>query len=159
MPVQRLHQVDTYLRVEHGRLKLRELRSAADPVTVERAELIAYARPTDEGPRWSTYEVIPIAANAAAGLLRGLLMTHEQLARVDKVRHVAVLGQTRIHLDEVVGLGSFVELETVMSTQSDEDAATEHQQVIATLGLDRFPSIAGSYSDLTLAEGMATRAG
>jgi predicted adenylyl cyclase CyaB len=148
-PVQRLHQVDTYFRVERGRLKVRELRSESDPATVERAELIAYARPSDDaGSRWSSYQVIPVSAHVAADLLSGLLMTHEQMARVEKVRHVALLGQTRIHIDDVADLGAFVELETVISSQSDADATAEHQQVIAALQLDRFPAIAGSYSDL-----------
>lgn len=150
-PIQRLHQVDTYVRVERGRLKLREIRAGSEPASIERAELIAYARPTDAGSRWSSYQVVPIAAHAAPGLLAGLLMTHDQLARIDKVRLLAIVGQTRIHLDTVEGLGTFVELETVISTQDDAEAIDEHRRVIDLLGLDRFPAVAGSYSDLALA--------
>ncbi len=149
-PILRLHQVDTYFRVERGRLKLREIRAEGDPGLTARAELIAYARPTESGSRWSSYQVIPIAGHAAAALLAGLLMTHEQIARVDKVREVAVIGQTRVHLDRVDRLGTFVELETVISTQGDDAAAAEHQCVIELLGLAQYPSVAGSYSDLVL---------
>lgn len=149
-PIQRLHQVDTYVRVERGRLKLREFRAEGDPAKVERAELIAYARPAAGGSRWSTYQVIPIAAHACEDLLDGLLMTHEVHARVDKVRHVALIGQTRVHLDDVAGLGAFVELETVVTAEGDGAAGVEHRQVIAALGLERFPGIAGSYADLVL---------
>ncbi|MDQ3655354.1 MAG: class IV adenylate cyclase [Chloroflexota bacterium] len=150
-PIQRLHQVDTYFTVERGRLKLREIRGERDPSRTERAELIAYARPSDDGSRWSSYQVVPIAAHAAPNLLGGLLMTHDQLARVNKVRHVAVVGHTRVHLDRVDGLGTFVELETVISTQSESEAAEEHRCVIDLLGLAGYPSVAGSYSDLALA--------
>jgi len=149
-PIQRLRQVDTYLRVERGRLKLREIRSD-EPEAIERAELIAYARPSDAGSRWSSYRVVPIAVQAAPGLLAGLLMTHDQLARIDKVRLLAIVGQTRIHLDRVEGLGTFIELETVVTTQRDVEARDEHQQVIDALGLHRYPAVAGSYSDLVLA--------
>ncbi len=149
-PILRLHQVDTYFRVERGRLKVREIRAGHDPGLTERAELIAYARPTDRGSRWSSYQVIPIAGHAAPALLAGLSMTHDQVARVDKVREVAIVGQTRVHLDVVDRLGTFVELETVISTQPEDEAAAEHRRVIDLLGLDRFPSVAGSYSDLVL---------
>lgn len=147
-PIQRLHQVDTYFSAERGRLKLRELRADRDPARIERAELIAYARPSDNGSRWSSYHVAPIAAQAAPSLLGGLLMTHNQIARIDKVRLVTVIGQTRVHLDRVEGLGTFVELETVISTQGDADAIDEHRRVIDALGLAEYPSVPGSYSDL-----------
>ncbi len=149
-PIRRFHQIDTYFRVARGRLKLREFRDDADSAQIERAELIAYARPTDDGSRWSSYQVIPIAAVAASALLAGLLMTHDRLTVVDKVRQVALVGQTRVHLDRVAGLGSFIELETVISTQSDAEAAAKHAAVIVLLGLAAHPSVAGSYSDLAL---------
>lgn len=50
-PIQRLHQVDTYFRVERGRLKLRVCRADPDPAQIEQAELIAHARPSDDGSR------------------------------------------------------------------------------------------------------------
>jgi len=149
-PIQRLHQIDTYFRVERGRLKLREIRGERDSSMTERAELIAYVRPSDGGSRWSSYQVVPITAQVTPNLLAGLLMTHDQHARVDKVRHVAEIGHTRVHLDRVESVGTFVELETVISTQSESEAAEEHQRMIDLLGLARYPSVAGSYSDLAL---------
>jgi adenylate cyclase class IV len=150
-PVELLHQIDTYVDVSVGRLKLREIRATAARDVIIRAELIAYAREDDEGSRWSTYEVVPIAAEHAPAMLRALLLNHRERVRIDKLRHVGLIGQTRVHLDRVEGLGAFAELETVMGAQREDVAADEHQQVIAALGLDRFPSVAGSYSDLALA--------
>lgn len=65
-PIQRLHQIDTYFTVERGRLKLREIRGERNPSTIVRAELIAYARPSDDGSRWSSYQVVQIAARAVS---------------------------------------------------------------------------------------------
>ena len=149
-PLQRLHQVDTYLQVPRGRLKVRELRSGQDPLVTERAEIVAYVRPTEAGSRLSVYQIVPIAGHLAADLLAALLLTHDELARVDKVRDVGIVGQTRVHLDDVAGLGTFVELETVLAAQGREADETEHRQVIDALGLHRFASVAGSYSDLIL---------
>ena len=39
---------------------------------------------------------------------------------VRKTRHLYLVGQTRVHLDEVDGLGQFVELEVVMSEGQPE---------------------------------------
>jgi adenylate cyclase class IV len=150
-PVARLHQVDTYVRVDRGRLKLREFRQPAYPELVDRAELIAYDRATAEGSRWSAYRVVPVSGVVAPDLLAALLLTHDRLATVEKLRQVGLVGQTRVHLDLVTGLGAFVELETVMTTQGEDAAHAEHRQVIGLIGLDRFPVVAGSYSDLVLA--------
>jgi adenylate cyclase class IV len=152
-PLQRLHQVDTYVQVPRGRLKLREIRANDDPARIERAELIAYARPGEASSRWSDYHVVPVAASAAPALRAALELTHEPLATVEKVRLVGIVGHTRVHLDEVSGLRAFIELETVLSGQSDAEAHTEHDQVIGLLGLDRATAIGGSYSDLLIAHG------
>jgi adenylate cyclase class IV len=152
-PMEYLHQIDTYVDVPTGRLKLREIRATETKDVIIRAELIAYARVNEEGSRWSNYEVVPIAAEHAPAMLRALLLNHRELVRIDKLRHVGLIGRTRVHLDRVEGLGAFVELETVMGTQREDVATREHQQVIAALDLDRFPSIAGSYCDLALAAG------
>jgi adenylate cyclase len=73
---------------------------------------------------------------------------------VEKRRRLYLWGNTRIHLDRVAALGPFVELETVVEhfpgTAAERQAAaeSEHRRVIALLGLDQFPAIAGSYGDL-----------
>jgi len=149
-PLQRIHQVDTYVQVPKGRLKLREIRANEDLARIERAELIAYDRPEEATSRWSAYHVVPVAASAAPALRAALEITHEPLATVEKVRQVGIVGHTRVHLDEVSGLGAFIELETVTSGHSDAETQAEHDQVIALLGLDRTTAIPGSYSDLLM---------
>lgn len=116
-----------------------------------RIELIGYQRPSDDGSRWSDYEVVPVAPGQGRHLLGLLSITHRQSVVVRNHRDVALWGNTRVHLDEVAGLGAFVELETVIAGQDDDEALAEHRAVIDGLGLDRFPSEPWSYCDLLAA--------
>jgi homotetrameric cytidine deaminase len=71
------------------------------------------------------------------------------LVVVDKHRHLLLYENVRIHLDEVEGLGAFVELEGV--APADSDLTREHELVSrlrAELGLG--DPVAVSYSDLLL---------
>ena len=72
------------------------------------------------------------------------------LVRVIKSRHVLLYSATRIHLDQVESLGRFVELETVLRGQSEEEAQAEQELVKQALGLNRREPVAFSYSDLLL---------
>jgi predicted adenylyl cyclase CyaB len=145
-PLTRLWQRDTYFATPRGRLKLREIRRADAPAT---AELIGYDRPDDAGARWSTYHRATIAADEVAALTAALATTIGLRIVVEKTRDVAISGRTRIHLDEVAGLGAFVELETVIDEgASDHGAADELAAVATSLGIAALPAIAGSYSDL-----------
>ncbi len=151
---QGMRQVDTYYAVPRGRLKLRQIErlradGAYDPES-RSAELIGYDRPPVHGSRWSAYRVAAIEPEAAGDLHEALGLTHDVLVRVAKRRDVVHVGATRIHLDQVEGLGAFVELETVIGTQEKSNAAREHEAEIELLRLDRFTPIAGSYSDLLL---------
>ena len=131
-----LVQRDTYFRVASGRLKLRE----EEPGD---AHLIAYSRPDDPAVRVSSYRVLP----AADGTLAALSETLGVDVVVEKRRHLLLWETVRIHLDEVTGLGSFVELEAVAEPESDlyrERAQVDH--LIAKLYIGA--PLEGSYSDL-----------
>ena len=67
---------------------------------------------------------------------------------VRKRRELWILDATRIHLDEVEGLGTFVELETVSEGAPGADERHEHDRVWTALGLDARDTVAGSYIDL-----------
>jgi predicted adenylyl cyclase CyaB len=143
---QSLLQRDTYFTVPQGRLKLREIRrDGAD----SSAELIGYSRPDLAGSRWSTYHRAEIAASDVDALREALGTTIGERVVVEKRRDVVLVKQTRIHLDNVNGLGCFIELETVIGEAlSDKQAAIEHDAIIAALGIGDLPPIGGSYSDL-----------
>ncbi len=76
------------------------------------------------------------------------------LVTVSKRRHLLIWEGVRIHLDEVEGLGNFVELEAVAEPGSDLTA--EHEKVErlrAELGVEDANLVATSYSDLLLDTG------
>jgi adenylate cyclase class IV len=140
-------QRDRYFRVPAGRLKLRTI--TYDTGT-SRAELIAYHRPHVHGSRWSDYRIAPVVTEEAEQLAVTLAQVLPPLVDVRKRREIAIAGATRIHLDEVEGLGAFVELETVVTGAPDSAAEREHASMIARLRLAAWPVEAGSYSDLLL---------
>lgn len=149
IPLLTLGQVDTYLAVPSGRLKLRETAPSQEGEST--AELIAYARPNSSGPRWSTYHRVPVTISDAPVLKAALTATIGVLIEVTKTRTVGVWGHTRVHLDDVRRLGAFVELETVVAGLDEVGANEELAEIAALLGLDRRQPIPGSYSDLLLA--------
>lgn len=132
-------QRDTFFAAPHARLKLR----VTDD---ENGELIAYRRDDAPCPRDSEYLVHSTSQPAA---LRAVLAHALGPAGVvEKSRQVYLYRQTRIHLDEVRGLGAFVELETVLAGQTADEARTELDTVASALGLRRDDFVAGAYVDL-----------
>jgi predicted adenylyl cyclase CyaB len=68
---------------------------------------------------------------------------------VEKTRRLFLYDHVRIHLDDVDGLGSFVELEAVLPEGSDVPAGDEVlDRVISALRLGERPSIGGGYLEL-----------
>jgi homotetrameric cytidine deaminase len=137
-----LVQRDTYFGGARGRLKLRE--EAGPPA---RAQLIAYARPDSDEARTSSYRIAEVADPAA--LREALDAALGTRVVVDKRRHLLLWDGVRIHLDDVEGLGAFVELEGVAAP--DSDLRREHELIArlrAELALGE--PVAVSYSDLLL---------
>lgn len=104
-PERILHQEDLFFRVPRGRLKLRVL--APDV-----GELIYYERPDHQGPKQCQYRIY--RTTDPAGLKATLALSLDPIGLVRKRRTLFMSGQTRIHLDEVEGLGDFMELEFVL---------------------------------------------
>jgi homotetrameric cytidine deaminase len=132
-----LEQRDTYFGGARGRLKLRE-QTPGEP------ELIQYRRPDEAGPRTSEFRNVPVAsADALKTALDAALGT---LVVVDKRRRLLLWEGVRIHLDDVDGLGTFVELEA----PEDGDPAARVERLSEALAIADGDLIAGSYSDLLL---------
>lgn len=139
-PPEVLEQEDVFFPAQHGRLKLRRL--AAD-----HGQLISYERPDVSGPKTSTYA---ISHTREPQQLRDVLRAAlGEATIVKKVREVYLVGQTRIHLDVVEGLGAFMELEVVLadeqSAQSGEETALK---LMEQLGIERADLVEGAYADL-----------
>ena len=135
------HQVDTYFVTRSGRLKLRES-------SLSGGELIPYVRPDGEAPKRSDYQVIPVEdPEGLKELLTGLLGVHRVVA---KEREIWLYQNVRIHLDQVEGLGTFIELEAVFEDGADDE--TEQQLKVAflrdTLGIPDEDLVAISYEAL-----------
>ena len=137
-------QDDTFFRVPHGRLKLREFADGS-------AELIHYHRPDSRDAKASDY--VRVAVPDPAALREALARGCGVLGRVRKVRLLLMARgggfNTRIHLDRVEGLGDFVELEVALEgEQSDEEGAAVAGQLMRDLGLAWAPRLTGAYLDL-----------
>jgi adenylate cyclase class IV len=140
-----LRQRDTYFRVQSGKLKLRE------DVDTGAGELIAYERPAGNGVRVSSYERVPVAE---PDRLRAMLAAAlGELAVVEKTRRLFLYEHVRIHLDEVSGLGSFVELEAVQAAALVVAPARDEalERVLTALGLRNAQPLPGDYLELVLA--------
>jgi adenylate cyclase len=143
-------QDDTFFTVPHGRLKLREFADGS-------AELIHYHRPDNAEAKASDYVRVPVPDPAA--LREALARALGVQGRVRKQRRLLMVGATRIHLDQVEGLGAFIELEVMLADgQSDAAGTATAQALMRALGLDAAPRLAGAYIDL-LAVAAAASAG
>ena len=133
-----LEQRDTFFDAPLARLKLRDFGDG-------RGELISYRRPDTPEARASRFFICPADPVALLATLSYALPT---AGVVKKRRHLFLYRHTRIHLDDVEGLGTFVELETVMTGQSDAEGHDELEHVAAALGLKRDEAVPHPYVEL-----------
>ncbi len=138
--VEVLLQVDTFYDVSNGRLKLRVLRP-------DSCELIYYERSDRVGAKESEYAIIRSddpetfeTILAAALPIRGV---------VAKTRSLYLVGRTRIHVDEVEQLGTFMEIEVVLSEgQTAEQGTKIAEELMRKLGVLEDDRVSGAYIDL-----------
>ena len=143
--LQRIHQDDTFFAVPHGRLKLRVFSNGA-------GELIHYHRPDAAGPKLSDYVLVPVADPDS--LREALVRACGLVGRVRKHRILALVGPTRIHLDQVEGLGDFLELEvTLHNGMSEVEGTAIAHDLMARLGVAPSQLLEGAYLDLLRAQG------
>jgi len=139
-PLQIIPQEDTFFNTEKGRLKLRVL----DP---DLGYLIYYERPDQDGPKRSDYHLAK--TNEPENLKTALSLALGIRGVVRKTRYLYMVGQTRIHLDDVDGLGQFMELEVVMqASQSDAEGRAIAEDLMRRLGVREEALIEGAYMDL-----------
>lgn len=139
-PVEVIPQEDTFFNTPQGRLKLRLL-------SADRGQLIYYTRPDQEGPKRSDYHISH--TSDPANLKRVLELAYGIRGVIQKTRYLYLVGQTRVHLDDVEGLGQFMELEVVMREgQSDAEGQAIAEDLMASLGVERSDLLEGAYMDL-----------
>lgn len=133
-------QTDTYFRVPRGRLKLRE-------GNIENA-LIFYRRPRQAAPKRSDVHLHPVADGAS---LKGILTEALGIRGVvRKRREIYRLDNLKFHVDDVEGLGTFVEIEAI-DTDGRLGVDRLHAQCaewMDRLGVRREDLVDRSYADL-----------
>jgi len=139
------HQIDTYFNCTQGRLKLRE-------GNIERA-LIHYLRGDQSGPKRS--DVLLYDAHPSGELKTLLTRALGILTVVDKRRDIHFVGNVKIHIDSVEGLGSFVEIEAIADDEySTEEALREQCEFfMEQLKVEPEHLLERSYSDIRIESG------
>lgn len=133
-------QIDTYFRVPEGRFKLRE-------GAIERA-LIHYHRSDEEGPTPS--DVTRYEPEVPEALKQVLTAALGVWVVVKKRREIYFIDNVKVHLDRVEGLGTFVEIEAIgtSDTADPERLRAQCERYMHRFELSRDALVADSYSDL-----------
>lgn len=136
------HQIDTYLNILNGRLKLRE-------GDIENC-LIHYERSNQEGPKQSNVTLYNAAPDPS--LKEVLVKSLGIKVVVDKKREIYFIENVKFHVDTVDGLGTFIEIEAIdMQGNIGRDKLQKQcQKYLNALGIKDKDLISASYSDLLL---------
>jgi len=123
-PIETTEQIDTFFNCTSGRLKLREAET--------NSALIYYDRKDSQEP---TFSDIAISFIENPDTLKTVLANSNGIRGiVKKERILYKYEQTRIHLDDVEGLGKFIELEVVL----DNNQSMQDGEKIAFALMDKF---------------------
>lgn len=133
-------QTDVYYRVAKGRLKLRR-------GEIEN-NLIHYDRPDEHAPKESHVSMVTVGSERALDDVLDAALDRDVV--VTKQRHILWLDNVKFHIDTVVELGSFLEVEAI-----DYDGDRGHDtlqgqchEYMHLLGVGADDLEARSYSDL-----------
>lgn len=139
-PGRLIQQEDIFFRTGTGRLKLRIL-------APDWGELIYYEREDAAGPRQSTYYISTTTDPAALKMVLSIPLGVRGIVR--KERWLYLVENTRIHLDQVEGLGSFLELEVVLGPdQTTKQGEAIALNLMAKFGIKETDLIEVAYIDL-----------
>ena len=135
-----IFQVDTFFNIDKGRLKLRTF-------SKDKGELIFYERSNSAGPKRSDYFIYK--TDNPDELKKVLEISLGTRGIVRKRRLLYLVDKTRIHLDEVENLGSFLELEEVLSPdQKENEGKQAAEDIMNKLGINDKDLIELAYIDL-----------
>ncbi len=136
------HQIDTYFKVNYGRLKLRE-------GNIEN-HLIYYERENTASPKKS--EVTLFKTEPGSPLKPILTQSLGIIVIVDKQREIYFIDNVKFHLDIVKSLGNFVEIEAI-DAKGFIGRKKLNEQCSFYMGLFKIniaDLVSSSYSDLLL---------
>ena len=135
-------QTDMYYKVPEGRLKLREVNGS------DSTELIYYERENIAGPK--SDDAFLLRVDQAQDLKVILKKVLAPLVVVEKIREIYRLDGTQVHLDDVKGLGKFIEFERQTADDSSELEKDRRvlDKLMNTLQIHPSSLETHSYSDL-----------
>jgi predicted adenylyl cyclase CyaB len=136
-------QTDTYFNTGNGRLKLRQ-------GNIENS-LIFYNRENIAGPKMSQVNLFQVSHDS--DLLKQILINANGIkVVVKKKREIWFIDNVKFHIDEVEGLGSFVEIEAI-----DKDGSLGLEKIkeqcdhyLQQLNIKEEQLLTHSYSDLLM---------
>ncbi len=134
-------QIDTYFNSDSGRVKLRE-------GNIENS-LIYYQRKERKGQKKSEVTLYKTTGDSNA-LKEILTNTLGIKIKVDKTRKIFFIENVKFHIDQVKGLGSFVEIEAIdiNGKMGEEKLRKQCNDSIRLLGLEKAEFLDQSYSDM-----------
>ncbi len=135
------HQVDTYFNTKSGRMKLRESKLSG-------SYMVLYFRDDICGPKSSTYQIVPVKNSDEVKSLLSQMLGLQVI--VEKERDIFLYENVRVHLDQVSGLGEFMELEAVMDEKFN-DRGKETKKVnylLDILDINKEHLLSQSYREL-----------
>lgn len=122
------------VRVENG---AKAILTAKKPITKSAEQLVKHE-----------HEVVVDSADEARGILE-LLGLHENV-RIKKVRQTAVLGDMHICIDDIEGLGVFIELERMGAESEATRMQQEMNEFLGLLGISPADQVKKGYDILML---------
>lgn len=134
------HQIDTYFKVNKGRLKFRE-------GNIENF-LVFYERENKKGPKESDFILFKSDSDS---VLKEILAKSLGISIiVDKQREIYFIGNVKFHIDTVKSLGTFVEIEATDMDDvfSKEDLLEQCNKYLQLFEIAKSDLISVSYSDL-----------
>ncbi len=136
--VNELNQKDVYYKLTGSLLKLR--------IEDEGESMIKYLRDEINPDRFSDYEVIYFNSKGNEKFFNSIFETE---TIVVKKRLLYMYKNTRVHLDTVKDLGTFMEFETLV-LDGKEDAKERFNFLVDRFSINTHDQIKGSYRDLIL---------
>ena len=136
------HQIDTYFNTNNGRLKLRE-------GNIEN-KLIYYKRENKKGPK--NTEIILFNSSPDSTLKQLLTESNGILTKVDKKREIYFIENVKFQLDNVKGLGTYIEIEAIDKEGNigQEKLLEQCKHFMELFNLSESDLVSVSYSDLIL---------
>ena len=136
--INRGRQIDTYYVVPNGKFKLRKFNQ-------KNGNLIFYERKENLNPRWSNYFTFHISEPDKFNKFLQQIFPIQIV--IDKIRIFYRYKNARIHLDKVINLGNFIEIEAEVKN-GELQAKKLMRELLKYLKIPKKDFIKKSYSDL-----------